>query len=222
MKKALLLSIFALLSITMNCTVSTASQKETEEIAGVEFDVKEDIEFMGDVPNDVTGKWKWSRTIKSADPYDYAIAYCKEYCSDDDEIHAVINLEDDTTTCLNYTADNGASVSISVHQYVPDEEKDAKILFTGEVLKERVIDIDTGFYFDYDTGETGYYDVPETIENADSEYNITYVLNTNTKKFHVTTCNSVDDIKESNRQDFSGTREEAISMGYDPCGRCKP
>ena len=51
---------------------------------------------------------------------------------------------------------------------------------------------------------------------------ITYVVNTNTEKFHYPTCKSVDKIKEKNRMDFSGTREELIAAGYSPCGSCKP
>ena len=51
---------------------------------------------------------------------------------------------------------------------------------------------------------------------------VTYVLNTNTHKFHRPSCSSVKDIKSKNRKDFSGTREEAIAAGYDPCGRCHP
>lgn len=51
---------------------------------------------------------------------------------------------------------------------------------------------------------------------------ISYVLNTNTKKFHYPYCASVDEIKASNRSDYTGTRDEVISMGFSPCGRCKP
>lgn len=50
----------------------------------------------------------------------------------------------------------------------------------------------------------------------------TYVLNTNTHKFHYSWCSSVDQMKPSNRKDFYGTRDEAISKGYSPCGRCHP
>lgn len=49
-----------------------------------------------------------------------------------------------------------------------------------------------------------------------------YVLNTNTMKFHLPTCSSVKDIKPENREDYHGTRENVITKGYDPCGRCKP
>lgn len=49
-----------------------------------------------------------------------------------------------------------------------------------------------------------------------------YVLNTNTHKFHEITCSSVDDIKSSNRQDVTWTREDIINKGYEPCKRCNP
>lgn len=49
-----------------------------------------------------------------------------------------------------------------------------------------------------------------------------YVLNTNTMKFHYPNCKSVSQMKEGNRQDYYGTREELINQGYDPCGNCKP
>lgn len=50
----------------------------------------------------------------------------------------------------------------------------------------------------------------------------TYVLNTNTMKFHYPTCSSVDDMKEKNKQIYTGSRDEVINMGYVPCKRCNP
>lgn len=49
-----------------------------------------------------------------------------------------------------------------------------------------------------------------------------YILNTNTKKFHYPTCSSVDQMAEKNKQVYSGSRDEIISMGYEPCKRCNP
>ena len=50
----------------------------------------------------------------------------------------------------------------------------------------------------------------------------TYVLNKNTKVFHYPSCSSVDQMKDSNKRTFTGTRQEVIAMGYKPCGRCHP
>lgn len=60
---------------------------------------------------------------------------------------------------------------------------------------------------------------PVTGSEASQAY---YILNTNTKKFHYPTCSSVNDMKEKNKQEFFGTRDETIALGYSPCGRCKP
>ena len=48
-----------------------------------------------------------------------------------------------------------------------------------------------------------------------------YVLNTDSKKFHYPSCSSAKKISPENRGSCN-SREEAIAMGYDPCGRCKP
>lgn len=50
----------------------------------------------------------------------------------------------------------------------------------------------------------------------------TYIMNMNTKKFHLPSCSSVEDIKSENRAEFHGTREELLEAGYEPCKRCNP
>ena len=50
----------------------------------------------------------------------------------------------------------------------------------------------------------------------------TYILNTNTHKFHYPWCSSVDQMKEKNKLEYEGSREEIIEMGYAPCQRCHP
>ena len=63
---------------------------------------------------------------------------------------------------------------------------------------------------------------PEEPEPIETEPQVTYVANTNTKKFHVPSCSSVTDMKERNKWYFTGSREELIEQGYEPCKRCKP
>lgn len=48
---------------------------------------------------------------------------------------------------------------------------------------------------------------------------ITFVLNTKTKKFHKVTCSS---LPTTNRRDTSESRDEVIAKGYVPCKKCKP
>ena len=50
----------------------------------------------------------------------------------------------------------------------------------------------------------------------------TYILNTNSRKFHWPTCTAVAKMSERNKQEFTGTREEVLAMGYEPCGVCFP
>ena len=65
-------------------------------------------------------------------------------------------------------------------------------------------------------------ELEKTTEVANDDSAITYVLNTNTKKFHYPFCDSVNEMKDKNKQAFTGSRDEVIEMGYSPCGRCKP
>lgn len=65
-------------------------------------------------------------------------------------------------------------------------------------------------------------DAPAEEQPLEETAVVTYVLNTNTRKFHLPNCPSVTDMKEKNREDFYGTRDEVIAAGYQPCGRCHP
>lgn len=63
---------------------------------------------------------------------------------------------------------------------------------------------------------------PETVEQTPQATDATYILNTNTHKFHYPGCSSVKRIKAENYSEFTGSREELINQGYDPCGNCNP
>lgn len=63
---------------------------------------------------------------------------------------------------------------------------------------------------------------PTEATTEPQEETHTYVLNTNTRKFHYEWCSSVDNMKESNKKILVTTREDVISRGYQPCGRCNP
>lgn len=49
-----------------------------------------------------------------------------------------------------------------------------------------------------------------------------YILNTNTYKFHHTTCDMVSSMKKENKKVYHGDRKQLIEQGYEPCGKCKP
>ena len=49
-----------------------------------------------------------------------------------------------------------------------------------------------------------------------------YILNTNTKKFHYPSCSSVKQMQASNKKEYTGSRDDLIAQGYDPCKKCNP
>lgn len=62
----------------------------------------------------------------------------------------------------------------------------------------------------------------QIVQETSVPQGTTYVLNTNTMKFHYPDCSSVDQMKEKNKQIYTGNREDVINMGYVPCKRCDP
>lgn len=74
---------------------------------------------------------------------------------------------------------------------------------------------------DYATGES-YRNTNESAAGETDSDDMDYILNTGTKKFHYPDCSSINQIKEENKQLYSGNREDIISMGYAPCGNCHP
>lgn len=73
---------------------------------------------------------------------------------------------------------------------------------------------------DSDTSAPDSEDAAPKIQSGESD--ATYILNTNTMRFHLPDCQSVQDMKEKNRKEYFGTREELLKDGYSPCGRCQP
>ena len=85
--------------------------------------------------------------------------------------------------------------------------------------------VQPGIEIDYATGESERIEeVPEApvVVPPEASPETTYILNLNTRKFHYPECSSVDQMSEKNKLEFTGTRDEAIAQGYDPCKRCNP
>lgn len=73
-----------------------------------------------------------------------------------------------------------------------------------------------GIIIDYTTGESR-----ESGETAAAKQE-NYILNTGGRRFHKPSCASVAEMKEENKQDYRGSRENLVAQGYKPCGNCKP
>ena len=88
-----------------------------------------------------------------------------------------------------------------------------------------VYNVQPGVEIDYQTGES-WESGEESSSSQLSQVSATeeehYILNTKSQKFHLPECSSVDDMSESNKKEYYGTREELIEQGYEPCGNCHP
>lgn len=98
--------------------------------------------FSDNVNNDVTGKWRISKVATTRKATDYALEYYKTLFSSDDEIHGIVNFTDSTT--IRITSVLSDTINVSVLSYVDGEEHDAKLLFSGDLLEDYWINIETG------------------------------------------------------------------------------
>ncbi len=80
--------------------------------------------------------------------------------------------------------------------------------------------VQPGVILDYRDGSNHAMDTAVTTAPIGAD--VTYILNTSSKKFHYPSCSSVPTISEKNKRNYTGTREELIADGYSPCGSCKP
>ncbi len=94
--------------------------------------------------------------------------------------------------------------------------------------------VQPGIYINYANGKNCLDEDAPTVgegdENGDSAVEDdgsepaaqSFVLNTSSKKFHKPTCSGVKTMKEENKQEYEGTREDLLQQGYTACGTCKP
>ena len=136
----------------------------------------------------------------------------------------------------NQTAEYIKSTGNHVYYRVTPYFENENLVATGVLMEASSIeDLGAGLQFnvfcynvqphifiDYATGENHLIEIPEQQTEELPIQNSDYVVNKNTKKFHLPTCASVTDIKEQNRWDYNGSREDLITQGYIPCKRCNP
>ena len=77
-----------------------------------------------------------------------------------------------------------------------------------------------GVLIDYKTGES-MQDYRQD-NTGPSETETYYILNVSSKKFHTADCQQGQNVKKENRENFYGSREEAMLFGYVPAGCCNP
>ena len=116
-----------------------------------------------------------------------------------------------------YNGNNLVAQGVHMEAWSVEDEGD------GICFNVFVYNVQPGIVIDYATGES-HLEGEDTTGGADETTGevMEYVLNTNSKKFHYPDCKSAAKISESNREEYTGTREELIADGYSPCGNCDP
>ena len=81
-----------------------------------------------------------------------------------------------------------------------------------------------GVTIDYATGESR---LSDTLEQTDQiqttvESETAYILNTSSRKFHTADCLQAQSIKEENREEYTGSREDLLDQGYTASKCCNP
>ncbi len=81
--------------------------------------------------------------------------------------------------------------------------------------------VQPGIEIDYATGANYKIENNQEVTNETSE-KAEYVLNTSSKKFHLPSCEGINQMSEKNKKNYSGYKNDLISQGYEACGSCNP
>ena len=129
-------------SIASSSVADSMPDNSSSEIAPKSESEKNELNFnISKVRNDVTGNWRVATIAEDIQPEDYALDYYKTYFESDSKVHGIINFNYNTTTKISVV---GNLLDVTVYEYVDKEEHDAKLLFSGQLLEEYFINLDTG------------------------------------------------------------------------------
>lgn len=96
----------------------------------------------------------------------------------------------------------------------------------GETIEFCVfsLNVQPGVNINYATGQNSEGELPEVTPTPSTPSiptgETTFVVNTNSKKFHLPTCSYAEKISESNRAEITTSYEQMIADEYEPCGVC--
>ncbi len=108
--------------------------------------------------------------------------------------------------------DDGALVASGVEMEAWSVEDQGE----GVCFHVYVYNVQPGVEIDYQTGESW------AVESDADGVEMTYILNTRSRRFHLPDCSGAASISEANRQEYTGTRDVLTAQGYEPCGSCNP
>lgn len=119
-----------------------------------------------------------------------------------------------------YEGNNLVASGVQIEAYSVEDDGE------GICFNVYCYNVQPGVVIDYATGESRLGDPAEAVSTAtptktpDQTTESTYVLNTGTKKIHRPGCSSVKDMKEANKQEYTGNIEDLLDDGYTTCGNC--
>lgn len=119
--------------------------------------------------------------------------------------------------------DNGDGICFNVYCYnvqpgVEIDYFDGASEYSGEYPEDDT----TKAVYGFASGSNNSSQSNQKSEKTTASSKQNYILNTNTKKFHRTTCRYVKNMKEENRSEYNGTKDDLLTNGYSPCGTCEP
>lgn len=121
-----------------------------------------------------------------------------------------------------FKGNNLLAHGVQMEAYSVEDEGD------GICFNVYVYNVQPQISIDYTTGESSYLGSAtdsnsiSTNNNGENTQSVTYILNKNTKKIHLQSCYSVDQMKESNKKYYTGDIDDLIDQGYSPCKNCNP
>ncbi|MBO5463098.1 MAG: DNA/RNA non-specific endonuclease [Clostridia bacterium] len=114
--------------------------------------------------------------------------------------------------------DNGDGICFNVYCY--NNQPSVKIDYaTGN---SELVDDDTGNKTTTEKRAEKTTSVETSSGSGSSSQEAKYILNTNSKKIHRPTCSSAKKMKESNKQEYTGSKNDLLAQGYTACGICNP
>ncbi len=121
-----------------------------------------------------------------------------------------------------YHADDLVATGVQMEAYSVEDDGEGVCFNVFAYNSEPGVEInyaDGSSRLQTDSGDTGRQETKKQQTGASGKQ---YVLNTNTRKFHKPSCDSVFEMADHNREYVYQSREEIIADGYEPCRRCNP
>ena len=117
-----------------------------------------------------------------------------------------------------YKGNNLLANGVQMEAYSVEDDGD------GICFNVFVYNVQPQITIDYATGKSHLSNSSSTVtpEKDTQKKEATYILNKNTKKIHLPSCYSVDQMKDSNKEYYTGDIDDLLGRGYSRCANCNP